>query len=158
MFEQPLELEPQSKKGIWIGAALVVVLAVGLFIFLRTNRGASKPAAAQSAPATIAINQKADPVHDLQILSAQMHKDDSGSVADWVVDIQNTSPVYTYSSISYQTTYVGANNSILSQNTGVIPISIGPNEEQTAQFSDVQYPSGTSWYQFRVVNAKGAGR
>lgn len=158
MFEQPLELEPKnSKKGIWVGAVLVVVLAVGLFVFLRADRGATKPAAAQSAPAVV-TNQKADPVHDLQILSAQMHKDTNGTTADWVVDIQNTSPVYTYSSISYQTTYVGANNSILSQNTGVIPISVGPNEEQTAQFSDVQYPSGTAWYQFRVVNAKETGQ
>ncbi len=157
MFEQELELEPQSKKGIWIGAALVIVLAVAVVLLVRSKSATTKPATAQAAPA-VAANQKADPVHDLQIVSAQMQKDSSGTIAQWVVDIHNVSPVYTYSSISYQTTYADANNRILSQNTGVIPISIGPNGEQTAQFSDVQYPTGTSWYRFQVVNAKGASQ
>ena len=154
MFEQPLELEPQSKKGIWIAVALVIVLAGATVFLVRSKGGASKAVPAQAKPA-VATNQKADPVHDLQIVSAQMQKDSSGTVAQWVVDIRNISPVYTYSAISYQTTYAGADNRILSQNTGVVPITIGPNGEQTAQFSDVQYPAGTSWYRFQVVNAKG---
>jgi hypothetical protein len=152
MFEQPLELEPQSKKGIWVAVALIVVLAVAVVVLVRSER-ATSAVPAKAAPAAVA-NQKADPAHDLQIVSAQMQKDSSGTVATWVVDIHNLSPVYTYSAISYQTTYADANNRILSQNTGVIPISIGPNGEQTAQFSDVQYPAGTSWYRFQVVNAK----
>ncbi|MDE3135178.1 MAG: hypothetical protein KGL59_01270 [Acidobacteriota bacterium] len=154
MFEQPLELEPQSKKGIWIAAALIIVLAVAVVLLLRSKGSTtSKTAAAEAHPAAVA-NQKADPAHDLQVVSAQMQKDSSGTVATWVVDIHNLSPVYTYSAISYQTTYAGADNQILSQNTGVIPVTIGPNGEQTAQFSDVQYPTGTSWYRFQVVNAK----
>lgn len=157
MFEQPLELEPSSKKGIWIAAAVIIVLAIAAVILIRSETAKSKPVSAQTAPA-VAANQKADAVHDLQIVSAEMHKDSSGTVAQWVVDIQNLSPVYSYSAISYQTTYADASNRILSQNTGVIPISIGPKGEQTAQFSDVQYPTGTSWYQFKVVNAKGVAQ
>lgn len=154
MFEQELELEPKSKKGIWIAATLIIVLAVAVYVLVRTQATTTKTVSAEATPA-VAANQKADPVHDLQIVSAKMQKDSTGTIAQWVVDIHNLSPVYTYSSISYQTTYAGANNSILSQNTGVIPISIEPNGEQTAQFSDVQYPAGTSWYRFQVVNAKG---
>lgn len=157
MFEQPLELEPSSKKGIWIGAAIVVILAAALVYYLRANGTAGKAVPAQAAPA-ITANQKADPVHDLQVLSAQMQKDSSGTIAQWVVDIHNASPVYSYSAISYQTTYADVNNRVLAQNTGVIPIQIGPNGEETAQFSDVQYPTGTSWYQFKVTNAKGAAQ
>jgi len=157
MFEQELELEPKSKKGIWIAATLIIVLGVAVFVLLRNQATTTKTVSAQATPA-VAANQKADPVHDLQIVSAQMQKDSSGTVAQWIVDIHNTSPVYTYSAISYQTTYAGANNQILSQNTGVIPISIAPNGEQTAQFSDVQYPTGTSWYRFEVVNAKGSSQ
>jgi hypothetical protein len=153
MFEQPLELEPQSKKGIWIATALIIVLAVAVVILLRSRGTPAKTVSAEAPPAAVA-NQKADASHDLQIVSAQMQKDSSGTVAQWVVDIHNISPVYAYSAISYQTTYADANNRILTQNTGVIPISIGPNGEQTASFSDVQYPAGTSWYRFQVVNAK----
>lgn len=157
MFEQELELEPSGKKGIWIGAAIVIILAVAAVILVRSETAKSKPVAAQNAPA-ITTNQKANPVHDLQVQSAQMQKDSSGTIAQWVVDIHNASSVYSYSAISYQTTYADANNHILAQNTGVIPISIGPNGEQTAQFSDVQYPAGTSWYRFEVVNAKGVAQ
>jgi hypothetical protein len=153
MFEQPLELEPQSKKGIWIAAALIIVLAVAVVVLVRSQESASKAVPAKAAPAAVA-NQKADPAHDLQIVSAQMQKDSSGTVATWVVHIRNVSSVYTYSSISYQTTYADANNQILSQNTGVIPMTIAPNGEKTTQFSDVQYPAGTSWYRFQVMNAK----
>lgn len=153
MFEPPLKEEPSTNKGIWIGAAIVVILGVAVAFYLGSRGGPSKPMTAEAAPAVM-THQKADPVHDLQIVSAQMTKDSSGTIAHWEVDIHNVSPVYTYSSISYQTTYVGANNSILSQNTGVIPISIGPKQEQTADFSDVQYPTGTAWYQFRVTSAK----
>jgi hypothetical protein len=157
MFEQELDLEPSSKKGIWIGAAIVIILVAAAVYYIRANGAASKATPAQAAPA-ITANQKADPVHDLQVVSAQMQKDSSGTIAQWVVDIHNVSPVYSYSAISYQTTYADASNRILSQNTGVIPIHIGPNGEQTAQFSDVQYPPGTSWYRFQVVNAKGAAQ
>jgi hypothetical protein len=153
MFEQPLELEPQSKKGIWVAAALIIVLAVAVVVLVRSERASKAVTAKTTAPAAV-TNAKADPAHDLQVVSAQMQKDSSGTIATWVVDIHNTSTVYTYSAISYQTTYAGADNQILTQNTGVIPIRIGPNGEQTAQFSDVQYPTGTSWYRFQVVNAK----
>jgi len=153
MFEQPLELEPSSKKGIWIAAAIIVFLAGATIYLVKSNGGASKLVSAETPPA-VAASQKADPVHDLQVLSARMHQDDTGTFAQWVVQIHNLSPVYTYSDISYQTTYAGADNRVLAQNNGVIPIRIGPNEEQTAQISDIQYPAGTSWYRFEVVSAK----
>lgn len=153
MFEPPLNEEPKTNKGIWIGAVIVVIIGVALLIYFnpKTSRGGPVPAqTASMAPA----EQSANPIHDLQVVSSEMQKDTSGTVAQWVVDIHNVSPVFTYTAISYQTTYNGANNGVLSQNNGVIPIQIGPNEEKTAQFSDVQYPAGTAWYQFRVVDAK----
>jgi len=46
-------------------------------------------------------------VHDLKILSARMEKDRAGTTAVWLVDVSNKSNAYTYSSIQYETTYVG---------------------------------------------------
>jgi hypothetical protein len=49
MFEQPLELEPQSKKGIWIAAALIIVLAVAVVVLVRSHESASKAVPAKAA-------------------------------------------------------------------------------------------------------------
>lgn len=155
MFEPPLNEEPKNNKTIWLGAAVVVIVAAALLIYYSPKSSMSHTAPAERA-SMAPVEQKADPVHDLQIVSSQMQKDSTGTVAQWVVEIRNVSSTYGYSGISYQTTYNGANNSVISQNNGVIPMEIGPNEEKTAQFSDVQYPAGTSWYQFRVTDAKAA--
>jgi hypothetical protein len=155
MFEPPLKVEPSSNKGVWIGAAVVVLAAIAIVIYLGSKSSVSKPAPA-SAPAAVATNVKADPIHDLHILSAEMSKDSTGTIAQWVVEIRNDSPAYTYSAISYQTTYVGGDSTVLSQNTGIIPISIGPHQQQTAQLRDIQYPTGTSWYRFQILDAKSA--
>jgi hypothetical protein len=154
MFEPPLKAEPSTNKGIWIGAAVVVLVAAAVLIYVERKSSASKPAPAPAAAAVVKTNQKPDPVKDLHVVSAEMSKDSSGTIAQWVVDIQNNSTAYAYSGISYQTTYVGGDNNVLSQNTGVIHVSIGPNGEQTATFNDVQYPAGTSWYRFQITNAK----
>jgi hypothetical protein len=82
-----------------------------------------------------------------------MDKDPTGTTAVWLVEIRNQSPVYTYNKISYETTYAGADNSVLLQNHGELTISVGPGESQTTQMRDALYPSGTAWYKFRVVDA-----
>jgi hypothetical protein len=75
----------------------------------------------------------------------------------WSVDIKNSSPDYTYSNIAYETTYAGADNSILGTNQGKIAaVSIGPGEEQTANFRDALYPAGTAWYKIKITGATAA--
>ncbi|MBZ5501246.1 MAG: hypothetical protein LAN59_03255 [Acidobacteriia bacterium] len=156
MFESPVEKEPSSRKEMFVGVGIVVVLAVvGFAIYLHFGgRGAATPAAtpAQTASAT---NEKADPVKDLRVVSAKMDKDYTGTTAMWLVEIKNQSQTYAYSKIAYETTYAGADNSILLQNKGEIAaLTINPGETQSTQVRDALYPSGTAWYKFKIVDAK----
>ncbi len=96
---------------------------------------------------------KADPVHDLKLLSARMEKDRTGTTAIWLVDVDNKSNTYTYSSIQYETTYVGPDNAALLVNKGTIPFNLSPGEERNTQIRDVLYPAGTAWYKFRITGA-----
>jgi hypothetical protein len=89
----------------------------------------------------------------LKILSARMEKDRAGTTAVWLVDVANRSKAYTYSSIQYETTYVGPDNAALLVNKGSIPFNLEPGEERNAQIRDVLYPAGTSWYKFRIIGA-----
>src|SRR5260370_19897212 len=100
-----------------------------------------------------AADGKTDAVHDLKILSARMEKDRTGTTADWLVDIDNKSKTYTYSSIQYETTYVGPDNAALLVNKGTIPFNLAPGQEQNTQIRDVLYPAGTAWYKFRITGA-----
>ena len=53
-------------------------------------------------------------------------------------------------------TYIGAENRVLLVNQGKIPITIGPGDDQSAQFRDTLYPSGTIWFKIRVMGATAA--
>jgi len=55
-----------------------------------------------------------------------MNKDRNGTMAVWLVTIENKSSQYSYSKISYETTYVGADNTAILINKGTIPATIGP--------------------------------
>ena len=151
MFKVPQQLEQGSKAGLWVGIGIVVVLAVGALVYVNSKGGAKGP-----APAATPANVKADPVHDLRVVSAKMDKDSTGTTAMWRVEIRNKSSELTYSKIAYETTYVGADDRVLLLNQGKLPVSIGPGEEQTAKFSDTLYPSGTSWFKFRITDAAAA--
>jgi hypothetical protein len=159
MFEATQEDEQQrSKAGLLIGVLVVIALiGFGVFAYLDSrgaSKGASSTAAASAAPAASVAG--ADPVKDLRVLSATMQKDYTGT-ANWSVDIRNESHNFTYSGITYQTSYVGANNSVLGSNKGTIAkLSLGPGEEQSVQFGDAQFPDGTSWYKVVITGANAA--
>ncbi len=136
--------------GIFVVVAAVTVGAV-LYTMSRNSAQPSAPkAAAGAVPAAVG---KANPEHDLKILSARMEKDRRGTTAVWLVDIANKSRAYTYSRIQYETTYVGPNNAALVVNKGTIPFQLAPGEERNAQIRDVLYPEGTAWYKFRIIGA-----
>lgn len=154
MFEAPEQQVPRSKAGLWVGVAIIVAVAIGAFVYVNSGGGkkASVPsAAATTAPAAAA--GPADPVKDLRIVSASMDKDYTGTTAQWLVDVRNESAAYTYSNIAYETTYAGADNSILLTNHGTIKLTLGPGEDQSTQFRDALYPAGTSWYRIRITGA-----
>jgi hypothetical protein len=153
MFETPGTSQKSSGAGMWIALSIVVVLAVvGAMAYM--NRETSVKSAAPMAAATSAPTQaNADAVHDLRIVSAKMDKDFTGTTAVWSVDIKNQSSTFTYSDVEYETTYAGADNSVLLQNHGKIPVTLGPGEEETTQVRDALYPSGTAWYKFRATSA-----
>ena len=137
-----------------VGIFVVVAAAAVGGVLYTMSRGGGKPAAPVSAAAAApSAAGKADPVHDLKILSARMEKDRAGTTAVWLVDVDNKSKNYTYSSIQYETTYVGPDNAALLINKGTIPFNLGPGEERNAQIRDVLYPAGTSWYKFRIIAA-----
>lgn len=154
MFETAQAPKPSSFNRYL--AIIVVVLAAAAtagVIFTMTRNGGKSTAPVTASAAAPSAAGKADAVHDLKILSARMEKDRTGTTAVWLVDINNKSKAYTYSSIQYETTYVGPDNAALLVNKGTIPFNLAPGEEQNAQIRDVLYPAGTSWYKFRIISA-----
>jgi len=158
MFETPEEIKETGSKGLWIGIAVVVaVLAVGAYIIIR-SRGNVNTQASAVARAPAVVKGNADPVHDLKIQRATMNKDRNGTMAVWLVTIENKSPAYSYSKIEYETTYVGADNNAILINKGAIPATIGPGEQKNSELNDALYPAGTAWYKIRITGATAAAQ
>ncbi len=152
MFETPEEVKQNEPKGFWIGIVVVVaVVAIGAYFFVRSRDLANKQATAANAAAQVKGN--ADPVRDLKIQRATMNKDRNGTMAVWMVTIENKSKAYGYSKIEYETTYVGADNNAILINNGVIPATIGPGQQNNAEINDALYPAGTAWYKIRITGA-----
>jgi len=153
MFEAQTK-ETSGGSGLLIGICIVVVLAVvGTLAYMNKESAKKSEGSASAAGSAPAQQLKGDPVKDLHIVSATMDKDYTGNLAVWSVDIKNTSSVYTYSNVGYQTNYFGSDNSVLVQNKGNISLSLSPGDEQSTQFRDVLYPGNTAWYRFTVVGA-----
>lgn len=159
MFEPAQGQKQSNTSHILITVLVVIAAAAATGVFYTSSKNGSKSAlpvtAATAAPAAAG---KADPVHDLKILNARMEKDRSGTTAVWLVDIDNKSKTYSYSSIEYETTYVGADNAALLVNKGTIPFNLAPGEERNSQIRDVLYPAGTAWYKFRITGATPAAQ
>jgi len=154
MFETPKEIKPEASKGLWIGiavVALVVILGGGAYFLVGPGGKSAKNAASVSAAKT--PSKPADPEHDLKIQSATMSKDRSGTTAVWLVSIENKSPDYTYSKITYETSYVGANNTLILVNKGTLNKTLAPGDQESSEINDVLYPNGTVWYKFRITGA-----
>ena len=154
MFEAAQEQKQASSNKMAVGVFVVIAaLAVGGVLYTM-SKNSGQPSAPKTAAASAAVPAgKSDAEHDLKILSSRMEKDRLGTTAVWLVDISNKSKAYTYSSIQYETTYVGPNNAALVVNKGTIPLQLGPGEERNAQIRDVLYPEGTTWYKFRIIGA-----
>ncbi|HEX6504313.1 MAG TPA: hypothetical protein VF011_13805 [Terriglobales bacterium] len=154
MFEAAQEQKQSSSNRMLVAIFVIVAAAAVGGVLYTMSKGGSKPVPPVRAEAAApSAAGKADPVHDLKILSARMEKDRSGTTAVWLVDMDNKSTAYTYSSIQYETTYVGPDNAALLVNKGTIPFNLAPGEERNAQIRDVLYPAGTSWYKFRIIGA-----
>jgi len=153
MFEGSHEEKSAATMGMWTGVG-VVALAIGIGGYMFVSKAKStKPipvAAAQAAQPT----GPADPVRDLKVQHATMGKDRTGTTAVWAVNIENKSASYTYSSIEYETTYVGANNTAILINKGTINASIEPGGQKNSEIDDALYPAGTAWYKIRITGAK----
>jgi hypothetical protein len=153
MFESPQEQVPDSKVGIWIGVAIVAVIAGAFFFYVsRKSTGNSAQTVAAASSAGTAVGPS-DAAKDLRVISVTMDKDASGTTAQWLVDIKNESPVYTYSNIAYQTTYIGADNSVLLVNHGKLNLTLNPGDDQSTQFRDALYPDGTAIYKINITGA-----
>lgn len=155
MFESPQEQVPDNKVGIWIGVAIVALIAVGAYLYVN-HKPAQK--AATNAVSTASMGGEtsapgADPAKDLRVVSVTMQKDYTGTTAQWLVDLKNDSPTYTYSKIAYETTYVGASDNVLLVNHGTMNLTLGPGEDQSTQFRDTLYPEGTRIYRIKVTGA-----
>jgi len=150
MFEGPKEDKELGLHKLWIGAFVAVAAAVALVGFLALRKGPAK----QNVQASSAVEANADAVKDLQIERATMQKDSLGTTAVWAVTLTNKSDRFTYSNITYQTQYIGANNNLIVENQGTITASIAPNAEKTSEIRDTAYPQGVAWYRFKVTGAK----
>ncbi len=148
MFEVQQEKEGSGGFGMWIGIAVILAVAAGLGYYVMGSRNSAKTKTASLAPTAITINEP----KDLRVVSAKMDKDVTGNVAVWSVDLRNLSHTYTYKDIAYQTTYLAADNSVIAQNTGKINLSLDPGDEQTTQFRDLLYPSGTALFKFTITS------
>lgn len=153
MFDTP-DTERKSGAGMWIVVAVVVVLVAGGAYWYMSSKGNANSAALSmtpAAPATAAAS--ADPVKDLRVVSTKMDKDPTGNVAVWSVEIKNQSPTFTYNNISYETTYIAGDNSVLLQNKGTMSVSLEPGGDQTAEFRDALFPTGTALYRVKILGA-----
>jgi hypothetical protein len=153
MFEAAEEKQSNFYRRMAVVVVVIAVMAIGGLVYTTFKSGGKPTAPVTAAAAAPVAAGKADPVHDLKILSARMEKDRAGTTAVWLVDVNNKSQAYTYSSIQYETTYVGPDNAALLVNKGTISLRLGPGEEQNTQIRDVLYPAGTSWYKFRIIGA-----
>jgi len=153
MFDTP-DTERKSGAGMWIVVAVIVVLVAGgayWYMSSKGNANSAAPSMTPAAPATAA--SAADPVKDLRVVSTKMDKDPTGNVAVWSVEIKNQSPTFTYSNISYETTYIAGDNSVLLQNKGTMSVSLEPGGDQTAEFRDALFPTGTALYRVKILGA-----
>jgi hypothetical protein len=149
MFEAQQEKEGSGSFGMWIGIAVILAVAAGLGYYVMGSRNSAKTKSASLASTNvITINEP----KDLRVVSVKMDKDVTGNVAVWSVDLRNLSQIYTYKDIAYQTTYLGADNSVIAQNTGKMNLSLDPGDEQTTQFRDLLYPSGTAVFKFTITS------
>jgi uncharacterized protein (UPF0333 family) len=154
MFEAQQQKEGSSSLGMWIGVAVIVVVVAALAYYVLGSKSGSKSNSAESAASqSSAPVGSADATKDLRVVTVKMDKDVTGNIAVWSVDLRNLSHTYTYKDIAYQTTYLAADNTVLAQNTGKINLSLDPGEEQTTQFRDLLYPSGTALFKFNVTGA-----
>ncbi len=156
MFETPEEVKQKEPKGFWIGIIVVVIIVMTGTMFYSKYKGTVQRATTASAAAQ--SKGPANPVHDLKIQRATMNKDRSGTMAVWVVTIENKSPAYSYGKIEYETTYVGADNSAILVNKGTLPITIAPGEQHNSEINDALYPAGASWYKIRITGATPAAQ
>ena len=154
MFEPSQEQQQAGRKRVQLTVVLVAgFLAVSGALFYLSRRS-GKPQAPPAASAGAPVKGEADPVHDLKIQRATMDKDRTGTIAVWLVSIENRSTVYTYSAIRYETEYIGADNKPILVNQGTIPITIGTGQLLNREVRDALYPTGTAWYKFKITGAK----
>jgi hypothetical protein len=151
MFDESQEAKSPASMGMWTGVAVVALaLGIGGYMFISKAK-ATKPTPVVAAPAQ--PTGPADPIHDLKVQHATMSKDRTGTIAVWLVSIENKSASYSYSNIQYETTYVGANNTAILINKGTIPGSIEPGGQKSSEINDALYPAGTAWYKIRITGA-----
>src|SRR6202007_1187231 len=106
MFEAAQEQKQSKSNRIVVTIfVLAAAVAVGGVLYTMSKSGSNPAAPVTAAAAAPAAAGKADPIHDLRIVSARMEKDRAGTTAVWLVDINNRSKAYAYSSIQYETTY-----------------------------------------------------
>jgi hypothetical protein len=152
MFETPEIKGEQSSSGMWIGIAVVIALVIGGVVFYMGKKDSSQNASPAAAATTAPVQSNADAVKDLRVVSRKMDKDYSGA-AGWSVELRNLSQVYSYSNIQYETTYVGADSTLLATNHGTIPsLTLDPGESQSGQFREA-LPSGTALYTLKITGA-----
>jgi hypothetical protein len=153
MFEVPVDKQENKLQYERIGISIAVLLVIAGAAYYFMAKRAPQPAASGAA---VAPTGPADPVHDLRIVRATMNKDPLGTTAVWLVTIENKSASYTYSGIRYETSYIGADNKPIVVNQGNVPGSYAPGEQQNSEIRDTLYPNGTSWYRFKILEAKSA--
>lgn len=153
MFETPEGVKQKEPKGFWIGMGVVVLVAVVGALFYTMSRGGAPKRTPAAASSAAPVKGDANPVRDLKIQRATMNKDRTGTMAVWLVTIENKSAVYSYGNIQYETTYVGADNNAVLINKGTIATTLAPGEQRNSEINDALYPAGTVWYKLRITGA-----
>jgi len=156
MFETPETKGEESSMGKWIGIAVAIAIVIGAVVFFMGRKDGAQNAAPVAAATAAPAQANSDAVKDLRVVSAKMDKDSSGATM-WSVELRNLSQVYAYSTIGYETDYIGADNSVIASNHGTIPsLALDPGESQSTQFRDTLFPTGTVWFKFKVTGASAA--
>ncbi|OFV95640.1 MAG: hypothetical protein A3F68_05995 [Acidobacteria bacterium RIFCSPLOWO2_12_FULL_54_10] len=132
--------------------AIMVVIGVLYYFFIHTAPVAGTDSA---AAATAGIVEEPSPLQDIRIVSFNLGKDQTQTMAMWSIQLANRTSTITYKNIQFATNYYDDAGTLIYQNTGTLLQELGPGDQQT--FSDINdglYPVGTTRYTIEIKEAE----
>lgn len=158
MFETSQQESSSGDTKLIAGiiVAIMVVLGGLYYVFIHSAPAATPAAGADSAAASTAgIDEDPNPLQDIRIVTFNLGKDQTQTMAIWSLQLANRTRTITYKNIQFATNYYDDAGTLLYQNTGTIEQELGPGDQQTfSNINDGLYPLGTTRYTIEIKGAE----